>query len=90
MHLLDEVLAAYGGQDRWNQVDSIKIHQLIDGSLWQLKGVNGILDDSTVEIQPRNQRAWHRPLPKPGLRSSYSPGLVTIETDEEHRRRSGH
>ncbi len=70
MSLLDEVIATYGGADRWQQVDTIKIHQIVGGTLWPLKGVDGIINDSTVEIRLKEERAWHRPLPKPGQWSS--------------------
>lgn len=83
MSLLNEVISAYGGQDRWEQINSIKIHQLIGGGLWGLKGVAGILDDSRVEISPKDQLAWHYPLPEPGFHSSYSPSRVRIQTDGE-------
>ena len=81
MSLLHEVISASGGQERWEQVNRIKNHQLIGGGLWGLKGVDGILDDSRVEISPKDQLAWHHPLPEPGLHSAYSPGRVVIETD---------
>jgi hypothetical protein len=81
MELLDEVLGAYGGVDRWREAETITIHQKIGGVLWHLKGVGGILDDSTVRITLREQRAWHTPLPRAGFRSAYTPQLVQIETD---------
>jgi hypothetical protein len=37
-------------RSRWQQVDTIKIHQIVGGTLWPLKGVDGIINDSTVEI----------------------------------------
>ncbi len=83
MKLLDEVLAAHGGVTRWQQVDTITIHQIVGGVLWPLKHVDGILDDSTVEIRVQEQQTWHRPLPKPGLRSSFTPGRVVIEHDDD-------
>lgn len=83
MTLLDEVVSAYGGRDRWDQLTSITIHQHIGGTLWTRKGVDGILDGATVEIEPGHQRTWHRPLPTAGFRSSYSPERVRIETDDE-------
>ncbi|MEO3757452.1 hypothetical protein ABGB19_04055 [Mycobacterium sp. B14F4] len=86
MRLLDEVMGAYGGADRWRHVDTIKIHQTVGGALWPLKGVDGVLNDSTVEISVQEQRAWHRPLPEAGLRSSFTPDRVAIETDEENPR----
>ena len=33
MSLLDEVIATYGGADRRQQVDTIKIHQIVGGAL---------------------------------------------------------
>jgi hypothetical protein len=83
MRLLDEVMSAYGGASRWEQIDSIKIHQIVGGGLWPLKGVDGIINDSTVEIRLKEERVWHRPLPRPGLRSSFRPDRVEIETDED-------
>ncbi|TFV54961.1 hypothetical protein E4P42_24450 [Mycobacterium sp. PS03-16] len=82
MTLLDEVMATYGGADRWRQVDTISIHQTVGGVLWPLKGVAGILDDSRVETRVRDQHVWHRPLPVPGLRSHFTPDLVVIEQDD--------
>jgi hypothetical protein len=83
MTLLDEVVSAYGGRDRWERLTSITIHQNIGGTLWARKGVEGILEGATVEIEPGHQRTWHRPLPTAGFRSSYSPELVRIETDDD-------
>lgn len=83
MTLLDEVLESYGGLERWKEVESITIHQIVGGVLWPLKHVDGVINDSTVEISVQEQRVWHRPLPEPGFRSCYSPDRVAIETDDE-------
>src|ERR1700724_719537 len=69
MKLLDEVLAAYGGLERWKKLHTIKIHQIVGGALWPLKNVDGVINDSTVEIRVQEQRAWHRPFTQPGARS---------------------
>lgn len=82
MKLLDEVLGAYGGLARWQQIETIAVHQIVGGALWPLKNVDGVLDDSTVEICVQEQRVWHRPLPRPGLRSMYTPDEVRIEHDD--------
>ncbi|MHC9293474.1 hypothetical protein ACRCUN_13460 [Mycobacterium sp. LTG2003] len=84
MKLLDEVLGAYGGVDRWRDATSITIHQRVGGVLWPLKGVDGIINDSTVRIDLHEQRAWHWPLPGPGFRSSFRPAVVAIETDADN------
>lgn len=83
MSLLDEVLEAYGGIERWRELDSIRVHQIVGGVLWPLKNVDGVINDSTVEIRVQEQRAWHRPFTRQGLRSSYSPDRVAIETDND-------
>ena len=54
MKLLDEVLAAYGGLERWKELHTIKIHQIVGGVLWPLKNVDGVINDSTVEIRVQN------------------------------------
>jgi len=77
------VIQAYGGVSRWQQISTIKIHQILGGGLWAIKGVDGILNKSVVEISLPEERAWHRPLPKAGLRSSFQPGRVQIETDDD-------
>jgi hypothetical protein len=82
MTLLDDVLAAYGGADRWKQIDTITIHQLVGGVLWPLKEVGGILDDSIVEIAVQHERTRHWPLPEPGLHSEFTPDLVLIKRDD--------
>jgi hypothetical protein len=70
MSLLDEVLEAYGGIERWKELDSIRVHQIVGGVLWPLKNVDGVINDSTVEIRVQEQRAWHRPFTRQGLRST--------------------
>jgi hypothetical protein len=86
MTLLDEVMATYGGLERWQQVDAIEVHQIVGGLLWPLKGVDGVINDSTVKVRVKEQHVSHRPLPRPGLRSSFSPDRVTIETDDDEPR----
>ncbi|WP_197373633.1 hypothetical protein [Mycolicibacterium baixiangningiae] len=83
MNLLDEVLAAYGGADRWRQIDTIAIHQTVGGVLWPLKGVGGILDDSTMQIRVQDQQAWHRPLPTSGDIAGGSPAAHYMDHHRE-------
>jgi hypothetical protein len=81
MNLLHEVLHTYGGADRWRQINTITVHQNIGGALWPLKGVSAIHDGSTVQVALHEQRVWHRPLPRAGLRTHFRPDRVAIETD---------
>ncbi|MEV6094971.1 hypothetical protein [Nocardia sp. NPDC051981] len=82
MDLLDDVIGAYGGVERWRRIDAISVHQRVGGVLWVLKGVDGIINDSTVEIRLHEQRTWLRPAPTPDIRLSFSPDRVAIETDD--------
>lgn len=82
MDLLDDVIGAYGGVERWRRIDAITVHQRVGGVLWALKGVDGIINDSTVEIRLPEQRTWLRPAPTPDIRLSFSPDRVAIESDD--------
>jgi hypothetical protein len=43
--LLDRAVAAHGGLDRWNQVESITADGSITGALWSLKSKDDALKD---------------------------------------------
>ncbi|MFF0633257.1 hypothetical protein ACFYTS_12230 [Nocardia sp. NPDC004151] len=62
------------------------MHQRVGGVPWALEGVDGIIDDSTVEIRLPEQRTWLRPALTPGTRLSFSPDRVAIESDEPEPR----
>jgi hypothetical protein len=58
-------IAAHGGLDRWNQLSTMRAHQLVGGALWALKQQDGILSDTYVQIQLHRQFASHSPFGKP-------------------------
>ena len=43
--LLEEVIEAHGGLERWNQLDKVSARLSQGGALWALKGQPGVLDD---------------------------------------------
>jgi hypothetical protein len=47
--LLDSAVAAHGGLDRWNQVNSITVDASITGALWSLKSQDDALTDVRFE-----------------------------------------
>jgi len=51
--LLDQVVAAYGGREQWEQLRTITAHQVVGGALWGLKQQDGILNDATVTVRLR-------------------------------------
>jgi hypothetical protein len=49
-HLLESVVAAHGGLDRWNQVKSIAADASITGAIWSVKGKGDALKDVRFEV----------------------------------------
>jgi hypothetical protein len=77
--LLDEVVDAHGGLDRWNQLEHVHAHLIQGGVLWALKGHSGQLADVFVTANLHQQWVSHEPFLSPILRSIYTPDQVIIE-----------
>jgi hypothetical protein len=78
--LLDTVIEAHGGLERWNQVDSVSARLLQGGALWALKGHGGVLDDVFVRARLHQEEESHHPFGAPDHRSAFTPERVAIET----------
>jgi hypothetical protein len=74
------VIAAHGDVERWRKLTTLTSHVRGGGALWGLKGQAGMLDDYTATIGLHRQFASHTPFGGPGLRSSYTPERVAVET----------
>ena len=46
--LLETVIEAHGGLERWRQLDAVSARLVQGGALWALKGQPGMLDDVFV------------------------------------------
>jgi hypothetical protein len=77
--LLDEVINAHGGLDRWNQLQQVHAHLVQGGVIWALKGHPGELADVFVTAKLHEQWVSHEPFHSPNLRSIYTPNQVSIE-----------
>lgn len=77
--LLDEVIDAHGGLDRWNQLDQVRARLIQGGVLWALKGHAGELADVFVTAKQHEQWVSHEPFRAPNLRSIFTPDQVIIE-----------
>jgi hypothetical protein len=80
--LLETVVAAHGGLDRWNQLDSVSARLNQGGALWAIKGQDGVLDDVVVTASLHEERVSHRPFGTPGRRSAFTPERVAIESSD--------
>jgi hypothetical protein len=78
--LIDEIVDAYGGAGRWNDVQTISAHKRFGGAIWDIKGVPGIVDDGEVTVWVHQQRTSLRPFTAPDLVTDYTPGSVAIQT----------
>jgi hypothetical protein len=80
--LLDTVVKAHGGLERWNELESVSARVLQGGALWALKGQAGVLDDVVVTARLHEERVSHRPFGAIDRHSAFTPERVAIESDQ--------
>jgi hypothetical protein len=80
--LLDEAIEAHGGLKRWNELKSADIHCLVNGGVWGLKGVPGILTDFHYQIDLHQQSGRIPAFTQPDQRATFQADRVGIETNE--------
>jgi hypothetical protein len=78
--LLETVIEAHGGLDRWSQLDAVSARLVQDGALWAIKGQQGVLDDVFVRASLHQERGSHHPFGAPDRRSAFTPERVALET----------
>jgi len=78
--LVNAVVEAHGGLDRYRRFTSATVHHRVGGSLWKLKQREGVLDDVTVRLDLHRQHASHHPFTASGLRTSFTARRVAVET----------
>jgi hypothetical protein len=80
--LLENVIEAHGGLQRWNELSNVSARLLQGGALWALKGQVGMLDDVVVRASLHEEQASHRPFGAADRHSSFTPERVAIERDD--------
>ena len=80
-NLLDLVIDAHGGLDRWKQYRTLSATQVTGGVLWPMKGVAGILDKVNITIDLSKQWLSHSPFQNAAYHSSVQADRVAIETN---------
>jgi hypothetical protein len=90
--LLDEVLAAHGGLERWRAVTALTAHGTF-GGLLRSRFPGNRMADVTVRVQPAEQHAVFDGFPEDDKRAVFDRGDVRIETRDgqliETRRNAG-
>jgi hypothetical protein len=78
--LLETVIEAHGGLDRWRELDAISARLVHGGALWKVKGKQGLLDDVFIRASLHQQWVSHHPFRAADRRSVFTPDRVAIET----------
>lgn len=79
--LLESALAAHGGLDRWNQINSIAFNASITGAFWHLKGKGDTLKDVRLEVDTKRQLVAIEFLGQ-DKRAVFEPGRVVVQRDD--------
>ena len=72
-------LEAHGGITRWNSFTTLSAHLIQGGVFWAVKGKGGVLDDVTVTVNLRDEKASHWPFGTRDRRSRFEPQRVALE-----------
>jgi len=80
--LLDLVVAAHGGLDRWKNVKRIEADASIYGAMWVRKGHGDALRDVHITAEPHKQWISYTPFKGEGKRSVCTPSRSVIETND--------
>ncbi len=78
--LLNMAVEAHGGLDRWNQFTHLRAELNVDGAIWHLKQVPGLLRDKVFRIDTRHEHVTISPFGGPDQRSVFTPARLTVET----------
>jgi hypothetical protein len=77
--LLDQVLDAHGGLDRWRSLSTVEASIVTGGELW---GVKGLVQDPAprrMTVSLHEQRASVHPFGAPDQRTAFTPDRIAIE-----------
>ena len=77
--LAELAIDAHGGLHRWKRFSALSVHVTNGGVLWAAKGKAGVLDDVTITVDLRNEKASHWPFGSPDRRSRFEPQRVALE-----------
>jgi hypothetical protein len=78
--LLERVIAAHGGLDRWNKLKKVTATYVGGGGLWPMKGLEVIPTPAEVTVMAHEETTSISPFGQPDWRASFTPDRVAIET----------
>lgn len=78
-NLLTLVVNAHGGLDQWARFEKVNVHMMVSGALWNMKGQEGVLSSSHIELELHEQRGRYLDFENTSGRETYfSPDRVAI------------
>jgi len=80
MKLLNDIIEAHGGINRWNQFSKIEAEIVSGGNLFEMKGVPQDDTPRQMSVWLHEQKASVYPFGGPNQRSNFSSQRVAIET----------
>jgi hypothetical protein len=80
IQLLQDVLEAHGGLDRWQQFNTVQARIVTGGGLWPLKGLLQDAVPRQMTVSLKEQFASVTPFGKPEWRTNFRPERIAIET----------
>src|SRR4030095_1710935 len=78
--LLDSVIEAHGGLDRWNTSPKVPATMVGGGGLWPMKGFEAAPTPTEVTVTLHEENAAISPFGQPDWRVAFTPDRVAIET----------
>ena len=79
-NLLDLVIKAHGGIEKWKKFKQEKLHIATGGYLWTVKGQQGVLSDLNLIVRLHEQSSVQEKIFPEGLRSTFEPKRVSLST----------
>ena len=78
--LLDSVLEAHGGLDRWRQFSQVTATIVTGGELWGIKGLVQDASPRQMTVALHHEWASVQPYGAPDQRTDFTPDRIAIET----------
>lgn len=78
--LLDDVLKAHGGIERWRQIEVLRARIRFGGMAFRMRLVEPQPTERWIEVQVHAPRAILHDFPEPGMRGVFTPARVWIES----------
>lgn len=80
--LLNCIVAAHGGLERWNRFDIVEATIVTGGDLWGMKGLRQDADPREMTVWLHHEKASVIPFGAPNQRTAFTPDRIAIETTD--------